>query len=412
MLGSRPKWLTIVAAVVAKKFGGKKRPPVRELARYLGELKVSSGKSPLQASCRLPIRPLFVPNVKLAAESQPRKLETVAEVAAWLELTPGELDWFADRHQRNHSEASQKLHHYSYHWRKKRSGGVRLVEAPKRRLKDLHRKILCDILNFLPLHAAAHGFRHGRSTRTCVQGHVGHAMVLRMDLADFFPSIAESRVGGLLMWAGYPEEVARTLAAICTNDTPMHVLDSIPVPLSYVQRRRWEETFRRPHLPQGAPTSPALANLCAYRLDTRLTGLVEKAGAFYTRYADDLIFSGGESLRRSVQSRGQHFRAFVHAIALEEGFRIVEQKTRIMPQGVRQHAVGIVLNAHMNIGRDEFDRLKAILHNSAKHGPQSQNRDEHGDFRGHLLGRVAYLEALNPARGRKLRELFDRIDWS
>ena len=90
----------------------------------------------------------------------------------------------------------------------------------------------------------------------------------------------------------------------------------------------------------------------------------------------------------------------------------MEQKTRIMPRGVRQHTVGVVLNNHPNIPRDKFDRLKAILHNAAKHGPQSQNRAQHADFRSHLSGRVSHLETVNPARGRKLRLLFDRIDWS
>ncbi len=83
-----------------------------------------------------------------------------------------------------------------------------------------------------------------------------------------------------------------------------------------------------------------------------------------------------------------------------------------MPRGVRQHALGIVLNEHPNIGRDEFDRLKAILHNAAWHGVRSQDRDQHPDFRAHLSGRVSHIENVNPARGRKLRLLFDRIVWN
>ncbi len=283
-----------------------------------------------------------------------------------------------------------------------------MVEAPKSRLKSLQRQILRELLDGIPVHDASHGFRRHRSIVSCMQGHLGQAVVLRMDMADFFPSIAQPRIVGLLMWIGYPEEVARTIAAICTNDTPARVLDSNPLPLSRQQRRHWEETFRRPHLPQGAPSSPALANLCAYRLDARLAGLARAAGATYTRYADDLMFSGGVVFRRGVR----RFRIFVHSIVLEEGFRVLEQKTRIMTPGVRQHALGIVLNHHPNIPRDEFDRLKAILHNAARHGANSQNRAQHLDFRAHLSGRVSHVETVNPARGRKLRLLFERIDWS
>jgi RNA-directed DNA polymerase len=415
LLGRRWKWLPKVARLVAAEFGGKKRPTVPVLARFLRHLRVPAGKSRdadentrhFKLSFRQPIRPCFVPCDELAESHELRKLDTVAEVAAWLELTPSELDWFADRQGRNNQESSQRLQHYSYHWRKKRSGGMRLVEAPKSRLKNVQRKILREILDAIPVHDAAHGFRHRRSIVSCVQGHVGQALVLRMDVADFFPSIAQSRVVGLLMWVGYPEEVARTIGAICTNDTPPHVLDFNPLPLSYQQRRRWDETFRRPHLPQGAPTSPVLANLCAYRLDARLTGLARSADATYTRYADDLIFSGGESFRRGVR----RFRIYVHSVVLEEGFRIVEQKSRIMPRGVRQHAVGIVLNDHPNTPRNQFELLKAILHNAAKFGPQSQNRERHPDFRAHLSGSVAHVETVNPARGRKLRLLFNRINW-
>jgi hypothetical protein len=165
--------------------------------------------------------------------------------------------------------------------------------------------------------------------------------------------------------------------------------------------------FGDPHLPQGAASSPALANLCAYRLDCRLAALARSAGAAYTRYADDLAFSGGPELERCAR----RFHVHVCRIALEEGFEVHTRKTRFMRQGVRQQLAGVVVNSRPNLRRADYDRLKAILHNCVRHGPQSQNRDGHSDFRAHLAGRVAYWRWLNPERGARLRALFDRVAW-
>ena len=170
-----------------------------------------------------------------------------------------------------------------------------------------------------------------------------------------------------------------------------------------MERRR----YRTPHLPQGAPTSPALANLCAYRLDCRLSSLAESVGAAYTRYADDLAFSGGEELERSAR----RFQVHVCRVALEEGFEVHTRKSRFMRQGICQQLVGVVVNAHPNVRRNEYDCLIAILYNCVRHGPAAQNRDGRPDFRGHLLGRVAHVTLLNPSHGGRLRALFEQIRW-
>jgi hypothetical protein len=126
-----------------------------------------------------------------------------------------------------------------------------------------------------------------------------------------------------------------------------------------------------------------------------LAALAQSAGAVYTRYADDLAFSGGGSLERSPVRFFRH----VCRIAIEEGFAVRAAKTRIMRAGVRQQLAGVVVNVRPNIRRDEFDLLKAILTNCARHGPASQNRAGVLDFRGHLLGRIAYVTMLNPDAG-------------
>ncbi len=101
----------------------------------------------------------------------------------------------------------------------------------------------------------------------------------------------------------------------------------------------------------------------------------------------------------------------VGSIVGAEGFALNANKTRIMPQSRRQVVTGIVVNRHINVARGGFDTLKAILHNCARHGPQSQNREAVADFRSHLEGRVAWVEQVNPPRGAKLRRAFERIEW-
>lgn len=272
----------------------------------------------------------------------------------------------------------------------KSSGAVRIIEAPKPTLKELQRRILTEILNKIPAHPAVHGFRRGRSITTYVSPHVGRRVVLKMDLQDFFPTITGTRIQTVFRTMGYPESVADLLGGICTNAVTGH-----------------GDLYARPHLPQGAPTSPALANICAYRIDCRLSGLARSSRAEYTRYADDLAFSGGEDFERRVGRFSTH----VAAIVLEEGFSVNHRKTRIMRQGVRQHLAGLTANRRVNVIRADFDRLKATLTNCVRKGAASQNREGHPLFRAHLEGRVGFVESINPAKGRRLRKIFEQIAW-
>src|SRR3954469_23890303 len=147
-----------------------------------------------------------------------------------------------------------------------------------------------------------------------------------MDLETFFASIPAARVQGLLHWtAGLPEPVARTVTGLVTTLLPAPLWRRIPAPLELeplARHRRLGARLAVPHLPQGAPTSPALANLVCFRLDRRLDGLAAAFGATYTRYVDDLTFSGRRGL-----SDGR-FPAAVAAVVAEEGFRVNWAKTR------------------------------------------------------------------------------------
>ncbi len=353
-------------------------------------------------------RPQMIPGRGIPSGWNLPELVTPGEVADWLSVSPSRLDWLADCFGRERFRPNQKLRHYRYRWQAKPNGrGRRLIEEPKPLLKSIQRRILKEILNRIPTHEAAHAFRPGRSVLTYVKPHVGQQVVLHLDLRHFFPSIRAARVRSLFRWAGYPEAVANLLTGLCTNSVPAEILDEGKDPLDLDQHQQLVEQYGNPHLPQGAPTSPALANLAAYRLDCRLSGLARKAGANYSRYADDLVFSGGYDVRRSLG----RFRILVCAIVLHEGFEIRRRKTRVMTKGTRQEVAGLVLNQRPNLRRDDYDRLRAVLFNCIRYGPESQNFAGRENFQAHLAGRIAYHAAVNPSRGAKLRQLFEQIAW-
>ncbi len=319
------------------------------------------------------------------------------QLADWLALPLSRLLWLANGTAEFRSSAAAQ--HYRYRWSPKRSRGYRLIEAPKPALKSVQQDILHGILNRIPGDGSSHGFQSGRNIKTYCAPHIDSAMVLRLDLKDFYVSVQRKRVQAIFRTAGYPEAVVQLLSQLCTNCTPRSVIALSP---ALGARTTDENAFRASHLPQGAPTSPALANLSAYRLDRRMSGLAAKFCANYTRYADDLLFSGEADFARQAK----RFHVLALAIALDEGFQIQPRKTRMMRRGVRQTAGGLVVNDKVNTSRREYERLKATLHNCKKFGPESQNRQGHADFEAHLRGLVSFHAHINPARGQSLLRAF------
>jgi hypothetical protein len=403
MMGRSWRWLRPVARRYVAAFADETRPRARDVIHFL--LRDSGFKLAQRAHFhKLTVAHWLTETSRMqpvaaAADWDLPVIETAGDLAHWLELEPGELDWFADLRGLLYRRTSQQLRHYHYRVMEKQSGGLRLIEAPKPRLKQLQRRILSAILENVPPHHAVHGFVKGRSIQTFAAPHVGRQVVLRMDLEDFFPSFPAARIQTVFRTFGYPESVADLLGGMCTNAAPHDVW-----PRAALAAR---ELYDRPHLPQGAPTSPALANICAYRTDCRLAGLAKSAGAVYTRYADDLAFSGDADFGRRVERFSTH----AAVILMEEGLTVNHRKTRVMRQGVRQHLAGLVTNAKVNVMRLDYDRLKAILTNCVRFGPASQNRDGHLDFRAHLLGRVGFVAMIHREKGARLRALFERIPW-
>ncbi|WP_200413049.1 reverse transcriptase family protein [Frigoribacterium sp. CFBP 13605] len=348
-----------------------------------------------------------VPVTQEARSADPRllRLGTVADVARLLHLTVGELDWFADPGRWNRRIERGPLQHHRYEWRARPGRTPRLLEVPGFRLRDLHRVVLDEVLAAVPLHDAAHGFVPGRSAVTGARRHVGREVVIALDLTSFFARVTAGQVFGALRREGLPDAVAHVLTGLCTTSVPPGVLSRMPPGGSPEQRFALRHALSAAHLAQGAPTSPTLANVAVRRLDSRLAGYARAAGATYTRYADDLAFSGDGTLagRADALVRG------VGRIVGDEGHLLNPTKTRVRGAATRQVVTGVVVNAGTNTVRSEYDRLRAVLHNAATTGLEAQNRAGHPDFAAQLWGRIGWVEQLNPGRGARLRAAFARV---
>jgi len=375
---------------------------------FIASRRFDRASAPLRkGAARLPAvlrSPQFAPAPRFLELDVPR-LATPGDLADWLGLTVGDLEWFADAKDQHRRTSVPQLQHYAYAFAPKRFGPPRLIESPRPRLKALQRRILRAILDRAPVHDRAYGFVAGRSCLGAAQEHAGEAVVATVDLKDFFLHTPLRRVHGIFRCLGYPWAVARLLTGLCSASTPPSVFMALPE----TGRHDWltRKVYESPHLPQGAPTSPALANLAAWQLDARLHGLAKSVDANYTRYADDLAFSGDERFARRIKP----FLAAVEDIATAEGYAMNHRKTRIMRRAGCQRVTGLVVNDHLNVARAGYDRLKATLHNCAKNGPQGENRANFPDFRAHLEGRVVWVENVNRARGERLRRMFDEIRW-
>jgi retron-type reverse transcriptase len=312
-----------------------------------------------------------------------RVIHTPADLADALGITVRRLCWLAF-----HAEVATRIH-YVHFQVPKRSGGTRTLARPHQALAAAQRWILEHILSRLPVSAACHGFVPGRSIVSNAALHAGQDLVVNLDLENFFPSIGFRRVRKVFHGAGYSPAVATVLALLCT-ECPRRAVE-------YAGRRYWVATGPR-GLPQGACTSPALSNQVALRLDRRLSGLAGRLGLTYSRYADDLTFSGPSTLGLRLG----YFLNTLERIVLDEGFTLNRKKTRILRQNTRQTVTGLVVNERPSLPRRELRRLRAILHRARHEGLEAQNREGRPNFRAWLRGKIAYIQMARPELGAKL----------
>jgi retron-type reverse transcriptase len=315
-----------------------------------------------------------------------------ADLARQMGLSLGELRFLAF-----HRKVA-KIHHYARFSMPKKSGGERIISAPMPRLKKAQRWILDNLLKKVPVHDAAHGFRDGRSIVTNATPHLRSAVVVNLDLQDFFPSVHYQRVRGVFRSLGYPDAVATPLALLCT-EAEVDAFD--------LDGERYFVASGPRKLPQGAPTSPALTNLLCSRLDRRLRRIADRSGFVYTRYADDLTFSAQgfsptDGAPRQAPDVGPLLRR-VHFVVEAEGFRLHPDKTRVLRRSRRQEVTGIVVNQQLSVDRETLRKFRALLFQIEKDGPEGKRWGDAGDVLAAAVGYANFVAMVTPDKGRPLR---------
>ena len=262
----------------------------------------------------------------------------------------------------------------------KKSGGRRFIEAPCDRLKKIQRWIKDEIIDSFSPSEYATGFRKGVSIVDNAQPHVGKELVINIDLRDFFSSVPYSEVLRLFIYMGYRLDVAHLLTKLCTNS------DNV--------------------LPQGSPASPSISNLVLLKLDKRLSSLAKSINCCYSRYADDITFSGNKSIKSIVP--------LVKRIVFEEGYFINEDKVRLQYANQRQEVTGLIVNTKLSVSKNITDEINKALYYCKKHGVTNHMNhigcDKHF-YRDHLYGLAYFVKMVNEEKGIFYLYELDGLEW-
>lgn len=230
VLGARPPWLVPLIRHVLARFALPPHDASDSLSHAI-QRAPAFRRGVARSRPRARLVTLLISPPRMAEPRWPvPALPTTVDLAAWLGVSPAELDWFADVRGLNARSGDVGLQHYSCHWRRKQGRGFRLLEGPKSRLKAMQRQVLHEMLARVPVHDAAHGFVPGRSALSCARQHAGRAFLMRLDVEEFFPSIGAARVYRIFRSLGYPEAVARALTGLCTLRVSHAVLNTLPAP--------------------------------------------------------------------------------------------------------------------------------------------------------------------------------------
>lgn len=262
----------------------------------------------------------------------------------------------------------------------KKNGGIRNIYMPSVSMKYIQRWILDNILYRIPVSSATNGFCKERSIVSNAKAHVNADCIINIDLKDFFPTIEFNRVFKIFNYYGYTREVSFVLAKLCT----------------YQGR-----------LPQGSPASPYISNVVCLKMDKRLKLLASKYGANYTRYADDLTFSGGYGIQNLI--------GIIIQIIEDEGFLINPMKTRISYKHQKQCVTGLLVNnGKVRIEKKYKRKVSQEIYYCLKYGVSNHLQHINCDkafYKEHLYGKVYFIKMVESEIGNQLLNKLAEINW-
>lgn len=263
----------------------------------------------------------------------------------------------------------------------KKRGGVRVIEAPSDTLKKYQLWVKECILDKFKISDYAKGFKKNCSILDNAKCHVGQELVLNIDLKDFFPSIKYSKVFKIFSYIGYTNEVAHLLTRLCTNKHNV--------------------------LPQGSPASPAISNIVSLKLDKRLSALATSFKCTYSRYADDITFSGSRNIKNILP--------IAERIIIEEGFSININKVRLQYSYQRQEVTGLIVNKKINVSHEIEDEIENAIYFCKKYGVDDHLKNikcNRSFYKEHLYGIAYFIKMINLDKGNKYLKELNSISWT
>lgn len=259
----------------------------------------------------------------------------------------------------------------------KSNGGKRSIDEPLPDLKYVQTWILKNVLEKVPVSEYAKAYVKGRTLKHNAKFHKSQKVIVSMDIKDFFPSISVKDVTEIFVGMGYYHDLSCFLAHLCCLD--------------YI-------------LPQGAPTSPYLSNLRMISIDNEIKDFTTTRRIRYTRYADDLTFSGDFDPHMLIKT--------ISGIVYNEGFQINNKKTRVARKNTRQEVTGIVVNSHMQISKEKRRKIRQQLFYIRKYGLDSHLShigETRSHYLNHLIGIINFALFVNP-KDLEMKEYFDYIN--
>lgn len=261
----------------------------------------------------------------------------------------------------------------------KKKGGLREITAPSENLKYIQRWILDNILYRASVDNNVNGFIKNKSIVDNAKEHVGKECVMNLDIKDFFPSITYIQIYNLFIKFGYTRHLSMVFTGLCTYKNI---------------------------LPQGAPTSPFISNLICKRLDSRLDHLAKKVDATYSRYADDITFSGNKNITKYL--------SLIKRVITDEKFKVNEKKVRVQFKYHQQMVTGIVVNEKLSVPTKTKKYIRQQIYFSKKFGVKDNLRKQNinkTNYREHLYGLAYFIKMVESDYGNELLRDLSEIDW-
>ena len=279
----------------------------------------------------------------------------------------------------------------------KSSGGHRILYAPQDELMALQRWVLHEVLLNVDDHPNNFAYKKKVTALECAEKHVGANWMVKADIHNYFPSVREESVFRVFEGLNYSRLVSFELARLCTW------------PIGFARRQPNKRTaswspqlpyqpLRGGRLPQGAPTSGALANAATVQLDQAIALFAEKQGLVYTRYSDDIVISGSDPFDRQ---RSAHLLRSLGRIVTASGYSLHEQKSRIVPPGARKVVLGMLIHDdRVRALPERRRRVDAYIHGVRQYGLLSYSMrvgfDSGPAFINHVDGWLSYLGHIEP----------------